>query len=39
VRNAVSLLVGSGETRLLVVGDDGEELGVLTLAHVAELLS
>jgi osmoprotectant transport system ATP-binding protein len=38
VRNAVSLLVGSGETRLLVIGDRGEELGVLTLAHVAELL-
>jgi osmoprotectant transport system ATP-binding protein len=38
VRNAVSLLLGSGETRLLVVGDDGSELGVLTLAHAAELL-
>jgi osmoprotectant transport system ATP-binding protein len=39
VRNAVSLLVGSGETRLLVVADDGEALGILTLAHVAELLT
>jgi osmoprotectant transport system ATP-binding protein len=39
VRNAVSLLVGSGESRLLVVGDDGEAIGVLTLAHVAELLA
>jgi osmoprotectant transport system ATP-binding protein len=38
VRNAVSLLIGSGETRLLVVADDGEELGVLTLDHVAGLL-
>ena len=38
VRNAVSLLVGSGESRLLVVGDDGAELGVLTLARAAELL-
>jgi osmoprotectant transport system ATP-binding protein len=38
VRNAVSLMVESGETRLLVVGDDGEALGVLTLAHAAELL-
>jgi osmoprotectant transport system ATP-binding protein len=37
-RNAVSLLVGSGESRLLVVGDDGEPIGILTLAHVAELL-
>ena len=39
VRNAVSLLVGSGESRLLVVGDDGEAIGVLTLAQVAELLT
>jgi osmoprotectant transport system ATP-binding protein len=38
-RNAVSLLIGSGESRLLVVGDDGEAIGVLTLAHVAELLT
>ena len=37
-RNAVSLLLGSGEDRLLVVGDDGKELGVLTLARAAELL-
>ena len=39
VRNAVSLLIGSGESRLLVVDDDGEAIGVLTLAHVAELLT
>ena len=38
VRNAVSLLLGSGADRLVVVGDDGSDLGVLTLAHAAELL-
>jgi osmoprotectant transport system ATP-binding protein len=38
VRNAVSLLLGTGEDRLLVVGDDGKELGILTLARAAELL-
>ena len=38
VRNAVSLLIESGADRLVVVGDDGADLGVLTLAHAAELL-
>ena len=38
VRNAISLLVESGEDRLLVVDDAGEPTGVLTLARVAELL-
>jgi osmoprotectant transport system ATP-binding protein len=38
VRNAVSLMVGSGDSRVLVVGDDGAELGVLTLVKAAELL-
>jgi osmoprotectant transport system ATP-binding protein len=37
-RNAVSLLVGSEENSLLVVGDDGAPLGVLTLRHIEELL-
>jgi osmoprotectant transport system ATP-binding protein len=39
VRNAISLLLESGGDRLLVVGDDGRNLGVLTLARAAELLS
>jgi osmoprotectant transport system ATP-binding protein len=38
VRNAISLLVESGTDRLVVVADDGRDLGVLTLAHAAELL-
>ena len=38
VRNAISLLLESGDDRLLVVGDDGRDLGVLTLARAAELL-
>jgi osmoprotectant transport system ATP-binding protein len=38
VRNAVSLMVGSGHTQVLVVDDRGEELGVLTLVRAAELL-
>jgi osmoprotectant transport system ATP-binding protein len=38
VRNAISLLVESGSDRLVVVGDDGSDLGVLTLEHAAELL-
>jgi len=38
VRNAVSLMVESGESRLLVLGDDGTPIGVLSLAHAAELL-
>ena len=39
VRNAISLLLESGADRLVVVGDDGRDLGVLTLARAAELLS
>ena len=38
VRNAVSLLIESGADRLVVVGDEGVDLGVLTLAHAAGLL-
>ncbi len=38
VRNAVSLLIESGADRLVVVGDKGVDLGVLTLAHAAGLL-
>ncbi len=38
VRNAVSLLIESGADRLVVVGDDGADLGVVTLAHAAGLL-
>jgi osmoprotectant transport system ATP-binding protein len=38
VRNAISLLLESGSDRLVVVGDDGRDLGVLTLARAAELL-
>jgi osmoprotectant transport system ATP-binding protein len=38
VRNAVSLMVEAGTSELLVVGDDGEPIGVLTLAAATELL-
>ena len=38
VRNAVSLLLETGAPALTVVDDDGRDLGVLTLARVAELL-
>ncbi len=38
VRNALSLLVESGTDRLVVVSDEGRDLGVLTLAAAAELL-
>jgi osmoprotectant transport system ATP-binding protein len=38
VRNAVSLLLGSGSDRLLVIGEDGADLGVLTLARASGLL-
>ena len=38
VRNAVSLLVEGGTDRLIVVGDDGRDLGVLTLADATALL-
>jgi osmoprotectant transport system ATP-binding protein len=38
VRNAVSLLLESGSDRLLVVGDDGAPVGLLTLKRAGELL-
>jgi osmoprotectant transport system ATP-binding protein len=38
VRNALSLLLGADESSLLVVGDDGAELGIFTLARAEELL-
>ena len=38
VRNAVSLLIEAGTDRLIVVGDDGNDLGVLTLADATALL-
>jgi osmoprotectant transport system ATP-binding protein len=38
VRNAVSLMLENGAPALTVVDDDGRDLGVLTLARVAELL-
>jgi osmoprotectant transport system ATP-binding protein len=38
VRNAVSLLIESGADRLVVIGEDGADLGVLTLAQAAGLL-
>jgi osmoprotectant transport system ATP-binding protein len=38
VRNAVSLMLEGGSTALLVVGDDGGALGLLTLSRAAELL-
>jgi osmoprotectant transport system ATP-binding protein len=38
VRNAVSLLLESGSDRVLVVGDDGSPVGLLTLHRAAELL-
>jgi osmoprotectant transport system ATP-binding protein len=37
-RNAVSLMLEAGADRVLVVGDGGDELGVLTLARATELL-
>ncbi len=39
VRNAVSLLLESGAERLVVVSDDGQPHGSLTLARAAGLLS
>jgi osmoprotectant transport system ATP-binding protein len=39
VRNAVSLMLGAGSDRGLVVADDGAVLGVLTLARATELLT
>jgi osmoprotectant transport system ATP-binding protein len=38
VRNAVSLLLETGRGEVLVVGDDGAPLGVLTLESATELL-
>jgi osmoprotectant transport system ATP-binding protein len=38
VRNALSLMVGSGSDEVLVIGDDGAVRGVLALAHIEELL-
>jgi osmoprotectant transport system ATP-binding protein len=38
VRNAVSLMLEAGAGELLVVGDDGAPIGVLTLAAATELL-
>jgi osmoprotectant transport system ATP-binding protein len=38
VRNAVSLMLEAGAEHALVIGDDGEELGVLPLARAVELL-
>jgi osmoprotectant transport system ATP-binding protein len=39
VRNAISMLLGGDGDRLVVVDDDGEDLGMLTLARAAELLA
>ena len=38
VRNAVSLLLETGKGKLLVVGDDGATVGVLTLEEATSLL-
>jgi osmoprotectant transport system ATP-binding protein len=38
MRNAVSLMLGAGTDRMLVVGDDGRPLGMLPLARATELL-
>ena len=38
VRNALSLMVGSGSGEVLVIGDNGQPTGVLALARVEELL-
>jgi osmoprotectant transport system ATP-binding protein len=38
VRNAVSMMLDAGADRLLVVGDDGRPLGVLSFARATELL-
>jgi len=38
VRNAVSLMLESGGGEVLVVGDDGAPIGVLTLDRATELL-
>jgi sulfate transport system ATP-binding protein len=38
VRNALSVMVGSGADEVLVIGDDGAVRGVLALAQVEQLL-
>jgi osmoprotectant transport system ATP-binding protein len=38
LRNAVSLMVGAGADRLLVVGEDGHSLGMVRLEQVEQLL-
>jgi osmoprotectant transport system ATP-binding protein len=38
VRNALSLMVGSGRSEVLVIGDDGQPAGVLALDRVEDLL-
>ena len=38
VRNALSLMVGSGSDRVCVVGDDGDVKGLLRLSRIEELL-
>jgi osmoprotectant transport system ATP-binding protein len=38
MRNGISLLLGSGKDRLLVVADDGSPLGVLPISRASELL-
>jgi osmoprotectant transport system ATP-binding protein len=38
VRNAVSLMLETGRGEVLVIGDDGERLGVLTLDRATALL-
>ena len=39
VRNAISMLLGGDGDRLVVVDDDGKDMGMLTLARAAELLA
>jgi len=38
VRNAVSLMLETGTDQVVVVGDDGDELGLLRLHKAGELL-
>jgi osmoprotectant transport system ATP-binding protein len=38
MRNGISILLGSGRDRLVVVDDDGSPLGVLPITHASELL-
>jgi osmoprotectant transport system ATP-binding protein len=38
VRNALSLMVGSGRSEVLVIGDDGQPTGILALDRIEELL-